>query len=479
MTDPSPASILVIDNDLEFLRSTQLIFKLAGIEPVDTINDSRKIMDHLAILSPKIILLDLNTPHPSGLELLPEIHKDYPHISILILSSKQELETAVRCMKLGAKDYLVKPVEREVLIQRVLQLLATHNLQNNPRHDSEQPLSEQLEQEEIFAHIITHHPKMRLIFQHLKSIACSNEPVLITGETGTGKELIAQALHHLKVPREPLVIENVAGLDDTVFTDTLFGHVKGAFTGAETKRTGLVAKADNGTLVLDEIGDLSPASQIKLLRLLQEKTYTPLGSDTPRETQARILVTTHCNLQEAVAQGMFRNDLYYRLAIHKVHLPPLRKRREDIPELLNHFISEAKRKMKKNIPPPPEHLTKLLANHQFPGNIRELRAMTLDAARHYNGRGPLPLEPFLQAVREPCKEEPMKSTTAFKLSHALQIEIVPDIPLPSLKAGLKQVEIRLIEEAMNRAEGNQTRAATFLGLSRQAFYKRFRANKNQ
>ena len=481
MADQSHAQILLIDDDSLLLHSLITGFEMAGVGPVATVDDSRQVVKRLSASPSLVVILDLSMPYLSGLELLPKIRKQHPEIIIIILTATQELEIAVECMKLGADDYLIKPVEMMQLIGIVKEMLEARRLRSQLVHLSDQLLTGRLDREGAFADIVTCSPKMTKIFQYMESISSSTDPVLITGETGVGKELIIRALHRLSGENRPLVIENVAGLDDSIFSDTLFGHVKGAFTGAETDRQGLVSKAGNGTLVLDEIGDLSSASQIKLLRLIQERSFMPLGSDTIKEFKARILVTTHRNLNHEIAQGSFRQDLYFRLATHKVHLPPLRERREDIPLLLVHFVREAAQTLQQKIPMPPENLSDFLASYDFPGNIRELRAMVMDAASRYKRSGPLPLEPFHAAVRGRVQEGKERYDRDSCLIHAppWRCEIPVDSSLPTLKEGLKQVEMLLVNQALKRTKGNQSHAAALLGLSPQAFNNRLRANKKK
>ena len=476
MTTPNLATILMVDDDPPLLRATQINLERAGIGPVDTMADSRMVMSRLAQHQPQIMLLDLSMPHINGMELLPIIHKRYPNIAIIIMTATMDLHTAVDCMKMGAVDFLTKPVERASLVSRVLKTMEIQGLHGRLTEMSNRLLSGRVDQEEVFAPIITKSSKMIRIFQYLESIATSNEPVLITGETGVGKELVAQALHRLTLKDQPFIAENVAGIDDTIFADTLFGHVQGAFTGATHPRPGLVERAEHGTLLLDEIGDLSPSSQIKLLRLIQERTYSPLGSDHNKPLQARILVTTHQNLAELVSLGKFRQDLYYRLTTHKVTMPPLRERREDIYPLLLHFIRQAATAMNKKIPPPPESITDMLNNHPFSGNIRELRSMTMDAASQYKGSGPLPLTPFHTAMRTrllPIEIQPLSQPTP----PTLHLELPITTPLPTLKEGFKIMETFLIEQALQRSQGNRSRAASLLGLSRQALYNRTLFNR--
>ena len=316
-----------------------------------------------------------------------------------------------------------------------------------------------------FRTIVTQSESMYDIFDYVGAIASSPRPVLITGEPGTGKELLARSVHAVSRFQKELVAINVAGLDDTMFSDTLFGHVKGAFTSAEQARGGLIKQATGGTLFMDEIGDLAISSQIKLLRLLQEGTYYPLGADDPRQSHARFIVATNADILQQVNAGTFRQDLYDRLKVHHLQIPPLRERKEDLPLLVDHFLENAARDLKKPAPKLPEELYCLLETYDFPGNVRELDAMIFDAvARHQQQDTVLSLETFKSIV---CNRNtgPQAGTalTDWLASH-------PDSPLPTLKEG-EQV---LIDEALRRSNGNQTLAAGLVGMSREALNKRLR-----
>jgi DNA-binding NtrC family response regulator len=257
----------------------------------------------------------------------------------------------------------------------------------------------------------------------------------------------------------------VAGLDDTVFSDTLLGHAKGAFTGADHVRAGLIERAANGTLFLDEIGDLSSTSQVKLLRLLQEKEYLPLGQDSPRKSSARIITSTHVDLWDLQQKDLFRQDLHYRLRTHRLLLPPLRDRKEDIGILLEHFARLAADALKKTIPQFPQELLGLLETYHFPGNVRELQAMVFDAVAQHK-RGTLSLAPFRNHIAQIRKIEHQKDNA----STSNTIPFIFSDPLPTLK----EVTRMLIEEAMLRAGNNQTTAASMLGISQQALSKRLK-----
>ncbi|MDH3567306.1 MAG: sigma 54-interacting transcriptional regulator, partial [Desulfobacteraceae bacterium] len=243
-----------------------------------------------------------------------------------------------------------------------------------------------LENPQAFSEIITHNQRMLLVFKYVESIAPSSQPILITGETGVGKELIARSIHTLSKLKGRFVAVNVAGLDDNVFSDTLFGHIKGAFTGAEQDRRGLIERAVGGTLFLDEIGDLNPVSQIKLLRLLQEGEYLPLGQDEAEQTNVRIVASTNENLWSLQRKDKFRKDLNFRLRTHHIHMPHLRERMDDIPLLVRHFLEKSADALKKKVPTPPKELYELLATYSFPGNVRELESMIHDAVSIHSAK---------------------------------------------------------------------------------------------
>ncbi len=312
---------------------------------------------------------------------------------------------------------------------------------------------------------------MRAIFQYIESVARSQKPVFITGETGVGKELIAKSVHDSSGLSGEYVAVNVAGLDDTMFSDTLFGHKKAAFTGADRERQGLIVRAAEGTLLLDEIGDLSKSSQVKLLRLLEEKIYYPLGSDVPEKSNARIVACSNVDIQEEIKEGNFRNDLYYRLCAHHIQIPPLRERLQDIPILLDHFLEDASTEMgKKKLPLSPELVT-LLSNYHFPGNIRELQAMVHDAvAQHKSGR--LSLDSFKGFIKE--RKSVITHDLAPQGDSVLSVrEIFGHFPT------LKEMEDFLISEAMRGSDDNQGSAASLLGITRQALNQRLKKkNKN-
>ena len=292
------------------------------------------------------------------------------------------------------------------------------------------------------------------------------ESVLVVDDSDLSRELPSEILtpDEVSQPQGPLVAVNIAGLDDNVFSDTLFGHVKGAFTGADRARPGMIEKAAGGTLFLDEIGDLNPLSQVKLLRLLQEKEFMPLGSDKTEKVNARIVVATNVDLEQKQKMGLFRKDLYFRLFSHRIEVPPLRERKKDIPVLLEHFLEDAAREMDKKKPTPPAELFLLLSNYSFPGNIRELRAMAFNAVSMHKGRM-LSMEPFQKAVGVSGKS-PTENRVEFKEGPLLTFHE----SLPTLK----QTADLLVREALHRTKGNQSMAARLLGITQPALSSRLK-----
>jgi DNA-binding NtrC family response regulator len=462
---PTPG-ILLVDDEVAWLRSLSLTLERAGIRRVVTCQDPRKVMDILAGDDISVVLLDLTMPHLSGEDLLARIAAEHPDISVIIVSGMNQVETAVRCMRLGAFDYHVKTEEEDRLVAGVLRALRMQELQRENLEVSSRLLSGELRHPEAFAAIVTQDRVMRTLFSYIEAVARSPQPLLITGESGVGKDLVAQATHRLSGSTGKLVAVNVAGLDDAVFADTLFGHVRGAFTGADQLRRGMVEEAADGTLFLDEIGDLSIPSQVKLLRFLQDGEYFPLGSDRPKRVKARVIAATHQDLSAKEKAGAFRRDLYYRLRTHRVRVPPLRERREDIPLLLEHFLEEAARSLGKRKPTPPRQLAQVLQTHDFPGNVRELKALVFDAVSLHDSHV-LSMRSFLESMgRSEVPPEPAEATDRNPFAG---LQRLPDFD--------EALEL-LVREAMARAGGNQTLAARLLGISQPALSKRLKSYRS-
>jgi DNA-binding NtrC family response regulator len=450
--------VLIVDDEKHVVESQEDVLKSHGIANLISTTDSREVAGILSGNEVELILLDLRMPHVQGEEILALIRDEYPQVPVIIVTGSAEIEVAVQCMRGGAIDYMVKPVEESRLVSGVKRAIELRELKREYSDLRSRLLNDRLSNPEAFSHIITQDRKMHSIFLYLESIAETDETVLIVGETGTGKELIAKTIHELSRRDRPFVAVNVAGLDDTMFSDSLFGHKKGAYTGATESRKGFLQQASGGTILLDEIGDLTPASQVKLLRLLETREYYPLGSDLAMITDARIVVATNKNLREAVGSGEFRKDLYYRLSAHEVRLPSLRERKRDLPLMILHFMEEASQKLSKKKLAVPSELIPFLETYDFPGNVRELRSMVFDAVSRQSEKM-LSLKSFREAM----------GRDAQMLSREQQEElIVFKERLPTLS----QAQELLIAEAMKRAKEVKSTAATLLGITPQALGKR-------
>ncbi len=462
--------ILIVDDEPNALVSLKAALHVAGFTNTIQCEDPLKALEMTAKNNAEIILLDLEMPGKSGHEVMKDILLEFPDTIIIVETGYNEVETAVECMKMGAFDYLVKPIDKNRLTASVARAINIRELQRENTLMKQFLLDEAFEKHEAFSSIITRSSKMHVIFQYCKAIAPSSRGVLITGETGSGKELFAKAVHDLSERKGKFVPVNLAGVDSGVFTDTLFGHVKGAFTGADHLRKGLVEKAAGGTIFFDEIGDLAIDAQVKLLRLLQEREYTPLGSDVSKITDARVIVATHADLEALVESGKFRKDLYYRLKTHHIHLAPLRKRLEDIELLLDYFLESAALELGRNKPSYSNELIMFLKTYHFPGNIREFRGLVYDALSRNKSHKELSIESFREKLGS-MPEETKKHR--------------PVDPMPARDSGggilfpgdfptVKDAGNFLVSEALKRSRNNQSVAAQMLGISQQALSKRLK-----
>ena len=389
-----------------------------------------------------IALLDYKMPELDGLQTLREIRKLYPDLPVVMMTAYGTVETAVASMKEGALDYLTKPIDLDELLLILHKVIErSHLIQEN------RALKAQLQERYTFSNIIYGSPKMEEVIGLVARVAPSQTTVLIRGESGTGKELITNAIHYAS-PRSnmPLVKVNCSAIPETLLESELFGHEKGTFTGAAQRRIGRFEEASGGTIFLDEIGDLSPGTQVKLLRILQEKEFQRLGSNQTFKTDVRVIAATNQNLEEAMKKGLFREDLYYRLNVISIPLPPLRERREDIPLLMDYFLKKYSKLNQKSISDISKEARGLLLRHSYPGNVREL-------------------ENLIERAVVLCRGEVI---TTQDLPFHLQ-EGKSEIEFPkkekSLPESLEGIEKDLIIKALHEHQGTQTRAAESLGIS--------------
>lgn len=398
-----------------------------------------------------LILLDLRLQTMDGIEVLNEIRKVSPLVPVIIMTAFASIKTAVEALKAGASDYLTKPLdidELKVIIEKALELydLRTENIF----------LKERLGDRFDFSRLIGRSPKMQELFNTLSLVAPTDATVLIQGESGTGKELVANAIHHNSLRKDqPFIKVSCAALPETLLESELFGHEKGAFTGAISRREGRFQIAHRGTIFLDEVGEMSSSTQIKLLRVLQEKEFEPLGSNRPIKVDVRVIAATNKNLEKEVKERCFREDLYYRLNVVPIILPPLRERREDIPLLASHFFSFYREKNRKELEGISGKAMDLLVRYNWPGNVRELENTMERAVIMARG----------EVIAPADLPSPIQALSAEKEERGF---IFPS------GVTLAQVERALILKTLEDTGGNRSRAAEILGINRRTLQNKLK-----
>ena len=438
--------IFIVDDDKLVSWSLARDLQKEGVDVTVLTNGTQAVQ---AILDnpPDIVLLDLKLPDIDGLEVLKKVQSVLPQTIVIMMTAYATVETAVQAVKLGATDFIKKPFSFEELKVILNRALKSHRLSMEVAE-----LRQNLKQKYGFSNLIGESKCMQDVFALIRKIAQSDATtVLISGESGTGKDLVAKAIHYESQRSQyPFMALNCGSLPDTLLESELFGYEKGAFTDAKSTKKGLLEMANHGTIFLDEIGDASLNFQVKLLRFLEDRTFKRIGSTRDIEVNVRVVAATNKNLEELVRQGKFREDLYYRLKVIPVHLPPLRERPEDIKPLAYHFIDQFNKEFKKHVRDISKEALEILESYSWPGNVRELRnvlerVMILENTDIIRPEH-LPLEITLHEELEP--------------SHAVvRLEGAVD---------LKDVEKSLIEQALRRAKGNQSRAARLLRISRHA-----------
>jgi DNA-binding NtrC family response regulator len=367
MADAGKWKVLLVDDDRLSREAMADWLRSEGFDVI-AVGDGQAAVQHIHD-GIAVIVTDLKMPRTDGLELLRRAREQAPHAAVILITAYGTVETAVAALKAGAFDYLTKPVKADDLANKVRQAVAQREMAAEIAN-----LHAQLNERYGFENLVGKSPAMRAVFEKVQLVADTKSTVLITGESGTGKELVARALHHNSGRRnKPFIPVNVTAIPETLIESELFGHEKGAFTGATERRTGLFQAAQGGTLFIDEIGDMSPGVQSKLLRAIETRRVMPVGSTKEVELDVRVVAATNRNLCEDVKEGTFREDLYYRLKVVEIHLPPLRERPEDIPLLVRYFLDEISRENRRPVRDiAPEALDLLLA-YNWPGNVRELR----------------------------------------------------------------------------------------------------------
>jgi DNA-binding NtrC family response regulator len=435
------ATVLVVEDEEKLRRVIELQLKTAGfeVEQAGSAEEALKLVDRA-----DLILTDLRLPGLSGLELLTALRRQDSHTPVIVMTAFGSIENAVEAMKAGAVDFLPKPFSLDHLMTVVAKALELRTLRDENRE-----LRAELSQRYEFDNIVGGSDAMREIFASISRVAPTRATVLLCGESGVGKDMIARAIHHHS-PRadRPFVKINCTALPENLMESELFGYEKGAFTGANTSKPGKFEQADTGTVFLDEIGDVPGSVQVKLLRILQEREFERLGSNKTRHIDVRVLAATNVDLRAALEQGTFREDLYYRLNVLPLNIPPLRDRKEDIPFLARHFV----KKLRKDLGSPVESISdaaiERLLEYHWPGNVRELENV---------------IERSMVLASNPVLE-----VADIKLDTGPQARVASlDNFLPEGMT-LDQYEQSIIREALHRANGNKSQAARLLGLTRNA-----------
>jgi DNA-binding NtrC family response regulator len=359
--------ILVVDDEDIIRESLSFILRKEKYD-VDEAANGKIASELLKETSYDLVITDLEMPEMKGIELLDEIRKMNLQTSTIVITAYGSMETAIAALRSGASDYILKPVEFDELIIKVKKLFEVRNL-----HLENRILRKELQRDYDYTNIIGRSPAIAQIFDMIKAVADTDSTVLISGNSGTGKELVAKALHYnSKRSNKPFIALNCGAISENLIESELFGHKKGAFTGAISDKEGFIKAAEGGTLFLDEISEMPPQLQVKLLRAIQEKEYTPVGTTVSLPVNVRFIASTNRNLQDYVNQGKFREDLYYRLNVVDIHLPSLKEREGDIPLLADYFLDKYRKQMNKNIKGISNDAMRALMNHDWKGEIREL-----------------------------------------------------------------------------------------------------------
>lgn len=444
-------TILVVDDDSSVRRVLQMQLAEAGYDVAQAASGGEALR-LLAESHPQLVVTDLKMPDMDGIELLRRMHEEEVPATVILITAFGSIETAVQAMRLGAYDYITKPIDYEALLAAVHRALERQNLIDEVRI-----LRSALDRRYGFEDIIGHSKPLLRVLEMAGRVAQHDSTVLIHGETGTGKELLARAIHaNSRRRNRAFVTINCGAIPKDLIEAELFGSMRGAFTGAVANRPGKVEMADRGTLFLDEIGELPLEAQVKLLRLIQQGEIERLGASSTRTIDVRIVAATHRNLAAMVEDGSFREDLFYRLAVVPLELPPLRERKGDIPEITEHLFLQAKEKHgMQNLRIAPAVLARF-SSYRWPGNIRELENIVERMIVLSNG----------QLLSEEDLPAELYSKTEASVRPGLQLEI------PDEGINLDAIERELLLRALEKAGGNQTQAARYLDISRKTFIYR-------
>ena len=438
--------ILVVDDESSMRRMIEILLTQEGYETLCA-ESAEKALEALSSRPFDLIISDIRMPGLSGMDLLRRLKAEDSQAEVVLMTAYASTESAIEAIKLGAFDYVTKPFQVDELVN-----IVRHALEKKSLREENVLLRAELSQKERFGEIVGGNPRMRQVYALIERIAPATSSVLIQGESGTGKELVAKAIHQRSLrSRRPFVAVNCGGLPETLLESELFGHAKGAFTGAYATKKGLFDTASGGTIFLDEVAEMSPAMQVKLLRALQERRIRPVGSDEEHAVDTRVLAATNQDLQRLIHEKRFREDLYYRINVISVVLPPLRERREDIPLLVKFFLEKYAASWGRPVPTLSREALKALERYDWPGNVRELEnAMERAMALCQNDR--------IDAHHLPDE------VAGFRAPHGVDDIHIPDAGL-NLSDTLESIRAAYIKKALEMEGGVMVRAAARLGMT--------------
>jgi DNA-binding NtrC family response regulator len=446
-------TILIVDDNEDLQFNLSNIIQSEGYN-VLTAGEGNKALKEVKSKSPDLVLLDMRLPGMDGISILEEIKRIDNNIIVIMLTAFGEVKGAVRAMKLGAHDYITKPFDNEELLLIIKKALETHHL-----NDEVKALRKQLDEKNLISEVIGQSPEFQQVLKQVELIAPTNMTVMIQGESGTGKEVICNLIHKLSLRKDKsLVAIDCGAIPDTLFESELFGHERGAFTGADYTKQGKFEQANGGSLFLDELTNLTEANQMKLLRVLQERKIHRIGGKKSIEIDVRIICASNVKLSEAVNDGKFRSDLFYRLNEFHINLPLLKERKDDIPVLAKYFMDEANDELSRNVKSLSKESAKILLDYEWPGNVRELKNV------------------IRRAVLLSNKELIQAESLSFHSINPNKTEINGKTSEPnSLEDATKQVEKEMILRALEQSGGNKIKAAKILQMNRKTLYRKIKS----
>ncbi|WP_442505562.1 sigma-54-dependent transcriptional regulator [Novipirellula sp. SH528] len=452
MTDPSESTrVLIVDDERNMCELIQTDLRLRGMQS-DWFTSASEAIEAIHQRDYDVVLTDVRMPGTTGLQLCEQLTQLRPDIPVIVMTAFGTLETAIAAMRSGAYDFITKPIEMDLLSLSIKRAIEHRRLSEQVRL-----LESSQNHATAFGEVLGQSPAMQSLYDHLHQVANSDAAVLITGESGTGKELVARSIHaNSRRSSKPFVPVNCAALTETLLESELFGHVKGAFTDARGERRGLFLEADGGTLLLDEMGEMPMTMQVKLLRTLEERKVRPVGSDKEIPFDVRVLTATNRDLETAVAEGRFREDLYYRINVIGIELPPLRSRGADVLRLAEHFRERFAKSENKPVDGLAEGVAEKLLSYSWPGNVRELRNV-MERAIALTRYDKVTVEDLPEKIRN------FKGGTLIFGGFD-----------PAELVSMEEIQRRYINHVMDAVGGNQTQAARILGLDRKTIYRKLK-----